>query len=127
MRYSELTESQTHTWSYDELLAKFGYAIASDLIDFAAWFKADSTQLKYNLEYCPMSKFIEEAKELYATYPQFPNDAKRTQKIIKALRAGAQQLPVFIDSEGFICEGRHRIVAFMLLGLQSVPCVTIVN
>ena len=50
----------------------------------------------------------------------------KTDKIIKLLKSGKPQLPVFIeagDEHNFAMEGRHRKVAFYLLKLPYIPVV----
>lgn len=71
----------------------------------------------------PTADFISQIKEMLNTYDEFPEDARRTQRIINAIRSGKPAQPVYIeqgDHDLFIMEGRHRIVAFYLLGITEV-------
>lgn len=125
MRYFELLESDDPTISYGDLLAKYP-DIANDLKDVGEWMNSDPVSLIYGLSIEPMSKFEKEAKEMYATYDEFPEDAARTEKIVNLLKKGAKQLPIFYDeNHGFVMEGRHRMVAFYILGLKTVPVVKV--
>lgn len=129
MRYFELLEHNTNVMSYSQILEKFPQ-IESDLISVGEWENADPKDLTYRLVIEPIDVIANSAKEMYDNYDEFPEDAKRTNKIIKLLRSGSQQLPVFIkdgDSDNFVMEGRHRMVAFYVMGLKTVPVVYIIN
>jgi hypothetical protein len=124
MRYTELFESDT-SLSYLELLQQYP-EIKGDLKDVGEWLKLDPTTARYSLAIEPMSKFEKEARDMLATYDEFPEDDERTHKIVRQLERGAKQLPIFVDTvDNFIMEGRHRIVAFMLEGLVTVPVVSV--
>lgn len=110
----------------DELMARFP-GIERDLAFVDDWM--GNTEVTYRLTIVPMSHFEQRAKELAATYPEFPKDRERTSRIVRMLRNGAPVWPIFVDTEAasdeqaFIMEGRHRIVAFHILGLTKVPVV----
>ncbi len=127
MRYQELMESKS-TYSYSALVSKHP-ELVSDLDAVGKWLKMDPTSLQFTVATEPMSKFAPLVADLLATYEQFPKEAARTKKIMRLLKSGAEPLPIFCDSvDGFVMEGRHRIVAFNLLGYATVSVVrAIVN
>lgn len=58
------------------------------------------------------------------SYAKFPHDRRRMEAIVKKIQAGEPILPVFIeenDPDRFIMEGRHRIVAFLVMGITDIP------
>lgn len=104
-----------------EIEAQFP-GIYRDLEDVAKWFGCDLPDLSFSVSDTPISHYRDRILGLLDTYPQFPNDASRTRKILKKLKEGEPMRPIFVDpSDGFILEGRHRIVAFHLFGATSVP------
>lgn len=117
----------------EELVARFP-GIEPDLAAVDDWMGGP---VRYRLTTEPMARFAERAQELLDYQQAEPTglvspreerdrkkDRARTSRIMKAIRGGAPQWPIFLDTEdGFIMEGRHRIVAFFLLGLRSIPVV----
>jgi hypothetical protein len=127
MRYYELFEESTPQLSYYDLIGKYPQ-IVQDLKDFGKWLSSDPKELRYLLTTEPMTRFEPQAKEMLGTFDEFPNDERRTNKIIKILKSGGIQLPIFYDAnDNFIMEGRHRIVAFYLLGYSTVPGITAIK
>lgn len=125
MRYNELFENADASLSYDELLAKFPQ-IKSDLSSVGEWLSSDPQTMMYKLVVEPINIVAQDAQDMLSGYDEFPEDAKRTNKIAKLLKSGAPQLPVFMeygDVNHFVMEGRHRMVAFYMLNLPSVPVV----
>lgn len=58
-----------------------------------------------------------------ATYEEFPEDEIRTRRIYELLKAGGSVNPAYIedgDKSLFVMEGRHRIVAFLWLGMTEI-------
>ncbi len=108
-------------------LARLYPGIEDDLAHVNGWLRGDEPTFRLKIE--PMAVFKERAEYLLRTYPEFPKDKARTNKIVRELRAGGQQRPIFSDAEAFsdedsfVMEGRHRIVAFYLLGYETVPVV----
>ncbi len=48
----------------------------------------------------------------------------RTRAIVGEIRHGAEPWPIIVDgADGTVVRGRHRIVAFHMLGLGNVPVV----
>ena len=91
----------------------------SDLKSVAQWLKTTIENLDIQYVKEPMSNYVQSAKEMLNTYEEFPQDKKRTDKIMRLLKSGKDYLPVYVekdDKDNFIMEGRHRIVAFYLLG-----------
>jgi len=104
-----------------ELIAQFP-DIENDLAYVAEWMADAPTELTFAIE--PLEKYTKEIQDRLGTYDDSPRHASRTNTIVELLRAGAPQRPVFIDTEyGMLIEGNHRIVAFYLLGLTSLPVV----
>lgn len=95
----------------------------SDLKDVAQWLKTtvDNLDIEYRKE--PINLYSKDAKEMLKSYDDFPKEKKRTNEIIKLLKKGEEALPIYVeknDKNNFIMEGRHRVVAFYLLGYQEV-------
>ena len=107
-----------------ELLARYP-GIEGDLIDVDDWM--GRAALRYRFVNEPTSKFASEAESMLGTYDEFPKDRARTKKIMRLLKSGAEQRPIFCDADGFIMEGRHRFVAFYLLQLPLTPVVYVTN
>jgi uncharacterized protein YjgD (DUF1641 family) len=123
-----LLESSIHRITIPELLHKYPeLEKTNDLNEVVGWFhNAHKNDLEFYLSKEPMSKFINQAKEMVSTFDEFPQDAKRTKKIVKRLREGNDALPIFVeygDPYNFIMEGRHRVVAFMQMGYDFLPVV----
>ena len=110
MRIKELTESVDPT--------------QQDLTDVAGWMNTTPDKLKVVVKQEPIEKFIKQIREMYGTYNEFPEDEQRTNRILKLLKRGAQPLPVYVeanDPDLFVMEGRHRMVAFWLAGMTTIP------
>jgi len=85
-----------------------------------------NAKLVFRLVIEPVSQFEKDTLEMLGTYDEFPDDAERTNEIVWLLENGHPQLPIFVDEQdGFIMEGRHRIVAFYLQNLPTVPTIYI--
>ncbi len=110
MRIRELTESLDPT--------------QQDLKDVADWMNTTSDKLDVVVKQEPIEKFIKQIREMYGTYDEFPKDEKRTNRILKLLKRGAKPLPIYVeanDPDLFVMEGRHRMVAFWLAGMTTIP------
>ena len=110
MRVRELSESADPT--------------QQDLKDVADWLDTTPNKLKVEVKQEPIEKFIKQIREMYGTYDEFPKDEKRTNRILKLLKRGAQPLPIYVaanDPDLFVMEGRHRMVAFWLAGMKTIP------
>lgn len=95
--------------------------IEADLAAVDQWLQAETV---YRFVAEPMARFIDRAQDLLDTYPNFPADKARTDAILATVQDGAEPWPIFVDSEDdFIMEGRHRIVAFHILGLTTIPVI----
>jgi len=49
---------------------------------------------------------------------------QNVQKILNKLKSGNEPLPIYVekdDPDNFVMEGRHRMVAFFLYGMDKVP------
>lgn len=110
MRVKELTESLDPT--------------QQDLKDVADWMNTTPDKLEVVVKQEPIDKFIKQIREMYGTYLEFPEDEKRTNRILKLLKRGAQPMPIYVDANDpylFVMEGRHRMVAFWLAGMKTIP------
>ena len=95
-----------------------------DLQSVAEWLDTTVDKLNVELKNEPIKKFANEIREMYNSYDEFPEDAQRTHRILKMLTRGAKPLPVYVEKNDphlFVMEGRHRMVAFMLHGMKTIP------
>lgn len=94
-----------------------------DLIDVAEWLNASPGNIAVDIKQEPVEKFLPQIKEMYSTFDEFPKDAHRTNKIVKLLKQGATSYPVYVEANDntFVMEGRHRMVAFWLAGMKTLP------
>ena len=96
----------------------------SDLKDVAVWMETTPDKLSIDLKQEPIEKFIKQIREMYSTYNEFPEDEERTNRILKLLNRGAKPMPIYVsasDNSLFVMEGRHRMVAFWLAGMNTIP------
>lgn len=110
MRIKELTESIDPT--------------QQDLKDVAHWMSTTPGKLQITIKQEPIEKFIKQIREMYGTYDEFPEDEERTERILNLLKNGAKPLPIYVeatDPDLFVMEGRHRMVAFWLAGMKTIP------
>jgi len=89
------------------------------------WMRVKSpSELNWEFKMVPTETFKTAIENMESSYPQFPKEEARTKKIQKALASGQKPWPIFVDhTDGFIMEGRHRIVAFSRVGMQDIPAV----
>jgi hypothetical protein len=102
----------------------------SDLRDVASWMDTTVDNLHIEVDLVPIEHFEKQIKEMYNTYEEYPNDAERTKRIIDQIKSGAKPLPIYIDISnptGLVMEGRHRMVAFWLLGMKEIPVAYVYN
>ena len=95
-----------------------------DLDDVADWLNTTPDNLSVEVKQEPIEKFIKQIREMYGTYDEFPEDEERTSRILKLLKRGAKPLPIYVeanDPDLFVMEGRHRMVAFCLAGMKTIP------
>ena len=110
--------------SKDELLKSMNESLDNDLNDVADWMNTTPDRLNIDIVQEPIEKFIKQIREMYDSYDEFPEDAKRTNNIVKLLYAGKKAMPIYVDKGDphlFVMEGRHRMVAFMLAGMKRIP------
>ena len=97
---------------------------SQDVKDVADWMRTDPDKLSIVVKQEPIEKFIKQIREMYGTYDEFPEDEQRTNRILKLLKRGAKLLPIYVeanDPDLFVMEGRHRMVAFWLAGMKTIP------
>lgn len=89
----------------------------------AEWFNCQTQDLVFRCSYVELDKFFHEIHGMILSYPEFPDEERRSKKILKLLKRGEPVFPVFIQEhdKGYICEGRHRVVAFYWHGLKEIP------
>lgn len=110
MRIQDLTESNDPS--------------QQDLHDVADWLSTTADKVHIDIRQEPIQKFEKQIKEMYSTFDEFSEDEKRTNRIVKLIKGGAPALPIYVDAndpELFVMEGRHRMVAFWLLGMKTIP------
>lgn len=108
-----------------ELTDKFP-GIQDDIENVSQWLGCSVSNLSFTLDIEPMANRAAFATDLLSTYPCFPRDERRTNAVRKALKCGSTAWPIFVDAvDGFLMEGRHRIVAFYLEGRQTVNVVRV--
>lgn len=110
MRIYQLTESNDPT--------------EQDIKDVAEWLNTTPDNIKVEVVTEPISKFEKNIRDMLGTYDEFPKDAMRTRKIVKAIKNGGAVLPIYVEKDDphlFVMEGRHRMVAFLLLDMKTVP------
>ena len=119
-----------HEWGYDPGGAAQPVAEGSvdptqqDLTDVADWMNTTSDKIKVVVKQEPIEKFLQQIREMYSTYDEFPKDAKRTNRIVSLLKKGEKPLPIYVEANDpylFAMEGRHRMVAFWLAGMKTIP------
>ena len=94
-----------------------------DLEAVAQWLKIDKEDLCVQMLVLPIETFGNAIDSMLSSYQHFPQDKKRTDKILKALKEGEKPLPIYVEKDAddlFILEGRHRIVAQYLAGFKEV-------
>jgi len=97
---------------------------SEDLADVAHWLNTTPDQLSIQVSKDPINKFLPQIREMYSTFDENPEDSERTDRIFKLLKRGAQPLPIYVeasDPDLFVMEGRHRMVAFWLAGMKTIP------
>jgi len=125
MSPSEFLQSQgIEPKSSEEGVAEGVEHNVDDLSDVADWMQTTPDKLKIVVKEEPIEKFIKQIREMYGTYGENPKDEVRTNIILKLLKRGAKPLPMYVedgDSSLFVMEGRHRMVAFYLAGMKTIP------
>ena len=110
---------RAHTFLYEEV-----DPTREDLASVAQWLRAEPDQIEVHIQQEPIDKFLGQIKEMYGTFGEFPKDERRTNKILRLLKQGATPMPMYVeqgDKDLFVMEGRHRMVAFYLSGMKTVP------
>lgn len=100
--------------------------IRADIKDVSEWMGCKEKELLLRPSLLPAEKFRVMVDEMIGTFDEFPEDKERTEVILKKIQSGEPCLPVFIEENDphlFVMEGRHRMVAFMLAGIESIPVV----
>lgn len=97
---------------------------ADDMKAVADWFHTTVDNLEITVVQEPIHKFINQIENMKQSYGTFPKDVKRTKKVISDIKSSNKLYPIYVeknDPHFFIMEGRHRIVAFMILGIKTIP------
>lgn len=99
---------------------KSSSTLIKDFKSVKEWLGAD--KIKVRKQQVSIENYKEEIDEMESSYIHFPKDEQRTSLIYDILKAGGAIYPVWVDeSDNFILEGRHRIVAFYWYGLKEIP------
>lgn len=118
-------ETDIHSFYYKQKsVTEDTQHISQDLEDVADWMNTTPDKLNIVVKQEPIEKFIKQIREMYGTYDEFPEDEERTNRILKLLKRGAKPLPMYVeanDPDLFVMEGRHRMVAFWLVGMTTIP------
>lgn len=96
----------------------------SDIEDVSKWLNTSPENVTVTTIEEPIEKFLPQIEEMYGTYDEFEEEEERTDKIVKLIKRGAPILPIYVeegDPDLFVMEGRHRMVAFWLLGMKTIP------
>jgi hypothetical protein len=96
----------------------------ADIKSVAEWMDTTTGNLDIEIVNEPIQKFIQQIKEMYGTFDENEEDAERTEQIEDLLKQGAKALPIYVeknDPDLFVMEGRHRMVAFWLVGMTTIP------
>ena len=104
-------------------MCKENEIIQKDIKSISEWLNTslDNLQIDYQIE--SMENYKNQAIEMLGTFDEFPKDERRMNKILKMLKNGEKPMPIYVekdDPHNFIMEGRHRIVAFYLMGFKDV-------
>lgn len=94
-----------------------------DLIAVSRWLKTDIKNIEIEEREENIDLYKQQIKEMLFSYTDFKKEEKRTLEIIKKINNGDESYPIYVDRDdefNFILEGRHRIVAFYLLGYKTV-------
>jgi hypothetical protein len=130
MRWQEIIESKDQWMELSDLHRIFPeLGETRDVEKSIQWFSGfKMANCVFSIKQEHLDVFRNQAEEMLATYDEFPKEKSRTYQILKRLKHGERPLPIFIeygDPQKFIIEGRHRIVAFMQMGLKYVTVVTV--
>lgn len=97
----------------------------SDKNDVAEWLNTDIENVRfYDVEQVSIDLFKKDAMEMLDSFDEFPKDRKRTEKILKEIAKTGIEYPMYVskdDDFNFVMEGRHRMVAFLILEKKTVP------
>lgn len=92
-----------------------------DLKHVCDWLKSDKIEVE--LKILPIKIFAKQIEEMEGTFLEFPEDEERVDAIFNLIQQGDIANPVYVeqgDSQMFIMEGRHRIVAFHRANLKEI-------
>lgn len=102
-----------------------------DMKNVAEWFSTGVENIIFKeVKNEPIDYFLKDILECLASHDEFPQDARRTNKIMKEIMETGKVFPVYVeegDDYKFIMEGRHRMIAFHLLGYKEIPVCYVVN
>lgn len=112
--------SDITTISINDILKQYP-DLGEEIEKAGRWF---DVPLKFSLGKQPMAVFSERAERAIAAHRENPEDFMKTNIIIDVLNSGGTPWPIFLYGEDdFLLEGWHRIVAFHILGMQTVDII----
>lgn len=99
-----------------------------DMISVSEWMNTSIDNVLFEPTKTPIKNLLKQITEMQSTYQEYPNDHKRTNKIIKLLQQGSNVFPIYVmkdDPSNFVMEGRHRMVAFKEIGMTEIPTIKV--
>lgn len=95
----------------------------SDIQHVSEWFGCSVSEVEVLIKVEPISIFKAQIEEMKSTFEEFKEDKFRTDRIVSLLIEGGKESYLYVEKEDptkFVMEGRHRMVAFDLIGLKEV-------
>lgn len=102
--------------------------MAGDLRSMAAWFSCAPEELHLRIETMPLSCFRPQIEAGLQRDRQQPAERRRTQAILRRLKAAERALPLFVDAadaQHVVIAGRHRMLALHQLGRVTATVVLV--
>jgi len=128
MKYIKSYNESINKIEYKPLSLKeaIGLSQLSDIKDVGEWLDKNIEDIEFYYKVESIEMFKDTAVEMESTYGEFTDEEERTRYILSLIKDGEKIMPIFVeknDADKFIMEGRHRIVAFMWLGLKEIPVI----
>lgn len=98
--------------------------IFDDIKDVAECFHTTSDNLEIIIKEEPIDLFLPQIHTILRTYKDFPRDKKRTKKVMREINKTGNLYPIYVENKDpnlFVMEGKHRLVAYILLGFKKIP------
>ena len=111
--------SNKNVYTYNDLAKT---VISQDIEQVSQWLK--SKNLNFRFDKLAVKTIKKQIEEMYFSYEEFSEDEERTDKIVEEIENSGKLYPIFIeenDSNYFVMEGRHRMVAMWKMGYRKLP------